>query len=74
MTEEIIRSEVELQQIEELAEKGLWYINGSLIEIKNMTTEHIKNCIKYINEQNAMLDAYIGALEQELKTRGELNL
>ena len=47
----IITTETELETIDRLAKNGIWVSNGKQIKIKDMTTEHIRNCIKYINKK-----------------------
>lgn len=52
-------------------EKGLWETkDGELLEIKKMTSSHIKNCIRMLERGESNLkDAYIKAFEKELKDR-----
>lgn len=55
-------------------EKGLWKAKGGeLLEIKKMTSSHIKNCIKMLSDDDycnlPLKKGYIKAFEKELKRR-----
>lgn len=53
----------------ELPEKGLWEtIDGTILEIKNMATSHIKNAIRYF-KGNEYYEEKIEELKKELKSR-----
>lgn len=47
-----------------------WYIiDGLEIKISEMSTSHIRNCIKLINERPGWRDNYLPALKEELLKR-----
>lgn len=53
-------------------EKGLWKTkDGELLEIKKMTSSHIRNCIKMLGDycDLPLQKGYIKAFEKELKRR-----
>lgn len=63
-----------LEKGEEFIEITVWRMrDGSLIAIKDMTTSHIKNCIKMIHRSgDTWRREYVKYLESELKRRGIL--
>lgn len=64
-----------IEDIKEAYQKGIlkWQTkNGNKILIQTMTTDHIKNCIKFIqreNDINNYTEAIIDILNQELNKR-----
>lgn len=58
--------------IEQYASKGIWHMgNGKPINIKDMTDEHIENCIRYIKRRDTsdLYASYIPIFKAELEAR-----
>ena len=58
---------------EKLANKGQWETReGEILDVKDMQTSHIKNCIAYIKRKNwECAFVCIPMFEEELKRRGD---
>ena len=56
-----------------MASKGLWETKeGKTLSVKEMTTSHIKNCIRMLQRNNSpFADIYVPMFEKELIDRGE---
>ncbi len=56
------------------AERGLWFTaDGNEVSIKNMTTKHIKNCLRIMaSREDDISEVYKEAMTKELVQRGEL--
>lgn len=70
-----------LKTIQKVVKTNTWVIqetivwetkNGELLNITDMETDHIKNCVKVIKEHN-WRRVYLPIFIQELKDRGEWN-
>jgi hypothetical protein len=68
-TEDLVLNQIETEQFQ--LENHLWETkDGSLIEISNMNTSHIKNCIKMIYRYNGnWRHRYLRLFEKELRKR-----
>jgi hypothetical protein len=68
-TEDLVLNQKETEQFQ--LENHLWEtIDGSLIAIEDMDTNHIKNCIKMIYKSNGRWrHEYLRLFEKELRNR-----
>ena len=58
---------------EQRAAEGIWTLQGGkMIKVTDMTTEHIKNCLRMIRHiSSPNFDPYIGMFEKELERRSQ---
>lgn len=73
--ESVARSEQLEYEAKQNLEKGLWKARGGeFLKIQEMTSSHIKNCIKMLGDDYCNLPLkkeYTKAFEKELKDRAE---
>ena len=55
---------------EDLSEQGIWLSQDGPIHITDMTTAHIRNCLKWMKDK-VLIECYEPLFMAELKRRGE---